>query len=87
VVEVDEGVERLAAHLDQLGVAVRRSGRELLVPLESDDTFDLIMRAVAALDLPLHRLGQRRHGIVELFADTSADRAIEYAREADHGIG
>jgi hypothetical protein len=45
------------------------------------------MRAVAALGLPLHRLGQRRHGIVELFADTSADRAIEYAREADHGIG
>ena len=87
VVEVDEGVERLAAHLDELGVAVRRSGRELLVPLESDDTFDLIMRAVAGLGLPLHRLGQRRHGIVELFADTSAGRAVEYAQEADHGIG
>jgi ABC-2 type transport system ATP-binding protein len=55
--------------------------------LESDDTFDLIMRAVAGLGLPLHRLGQRRHGIVELFADTSAGRAVEYAQEADHGIG
>ena len=55
--------------------------------MESDDTFDLIMRAVAGLGLPLHRLGQRRHGIVELFADTSADRAIEYAQEADHGTG
>jgi ABC-2 type transport system ATP-binding protein len=27
------------------------------------------MRAVAELDLPLHRLDQRRHGIAELFAD------------------
>jgi ABC-2 type transport system ATP-binding protein len=87
VVEVDEGVERLAAHLHELGVAVRRSGRELQVPLENDDTFDLIMGAVAALGLPLHRLGQRRHGIVELFEDGSADRAAGYAQEADRGIG
>jgi hypothetical protein len=56
------------------------------VPLENDDTFDLIVGAVAALGLPLHRLGQRRHGIVELFADGSADRAVEYAEEAGRGI-
>jgi ABC-2 type transport system ATP-binding protein len=87
VVEVDEGVERLAAHLHELGVAVRRSGRELQVPLENDDTFDLIMGAVATLGLPPHRLGQRRHGIVELFEDGSADRAAGYAQEADRGIG
>jgi ABC-2 type transport system ATP-binding protein len=68
-VEVDEGVEQLLARLGELGLAVRRAGPELLVPLESDDTFDLIMAAVAALDLPLHRLDQRRHGIAELFAD------------------
>ena len=43
------------------------------MPLESDGTFDLIMGAVAELDLPLHRLDQRRHGIAELFAD----RALE----------
>jgi ABC-2 type transport system ATP-binding protein len=47
----------------------------LLLPLESDGTFDVIMRAVAELDLPLHRLDQRRHGIAELFAD----RAVESA--------
>jgi ABC-2 type transport system ATP-binding protein len=73
VVEVDEGVEELFRRLTERGVAVRRAGRELLVPLESDDTFDLIMRSVAELDLPLHRLDQRRHGIAELFAD----RAVE----------
>jgi ABC-2 type transport system ATP-binding protein len=73
VVEVDEGVEELFRRLTELGVAVRRAGRELLVPLESDGTFDLIMRAVAELDLPLHRLDQRRHAIAELFADRAGE--------------
>jgi ABC-2 type transport system ATP-binding protein len=73
VVEVDEGVEELFVRLTELGVAVRRTGRELLVLLESDGTFDLIMRAVAELDLPLHRLDQRRHGIAELFADHTVE--------------
>jgi ABC-2 type transport system ATP-binding protein len=69
VVEVDEGTEQLAGRLAQTGLAVHRTGRELLVPLASDETYDQIMTAVAALDLPLHRLDQRRHGIAELFAD------------------
>ena len=47
--------------------------------LESDATFDLIMRAVAELDLPLHRLDQRRHGIAELFADRDVE-AIDDVR-------
>ena len=87
VVEVDEGAERLAARLDALGVPVRRAGRELLVPLEDDDTYDLIIGAVAELDLPLHRLDQRRHGIAELFADGPTDRAVEGAEETGRGIG
>ena len=41
----------------------------LLVPLESEETYDLILGAVAALDLPLHRLDQRRHRVAELFTD------------------
>jgi ABC-2 type transport system ATP-binding protein len=40
----------------------------LLVPLESEDAYDRILRAVAELDLPLHRLDQRRHRVAELFA-------------------
>ena len=45
------------------------------MPLESDGTFDLIMRAVADLDLPLHRLDQRRHAIAELFSDRAEEPA------------
>ncbi len=81
VVEVDEGVEQLFSRLGELGLAVHRAGRELLVPLESDDTFDLIMTAVAGLDLPMHRLDQRRHGIAELFADRAEEE------EVVHGVG
>jgi ABC-2 type transport system ATP-binding protein len=79
VVEVDEGVPELHDRLVELGLDVRRAGPGLLVPLESDDTFDLIMKTVAALDLPLHRLEQRRHGIAELFADRP--------KEAGHVLG
>jgi len=69
VVEVDEGTDQLLDHLHGLGLPVERAGPELLVPLAGDETFDQIMAAVAALDLPLHRLDQRRHGLAELFAD------------------
>jgi len=79
VVEVDEGVPQLHDRLVELGLDVRRAGVGLLVPLASDDTFDLVMKAVAALDLPLHRLEQRRHGIAELFADRP--------KEAGHVLG
>jgi ABC-2 type transport system ATP-binding protein len=67
-IEVDEGTDELAARLAASGLAARRDGRLLLVPLESDQTYDTILGAVAALDLPLHRLDQRRHRVAELFA-------------------
>ncbi len=66
VVEVDDGVERLAEALADL--APRRDGRALLVPLAGEETYDRVLRTVAALDLPLHRLDQLRHGVAELFA-------------------
>ena len=68
-IEVDEGTDELSVELRGLGLQVRQEGRLLLVPLESDDTYDLIMGAVAALNLPLHRLDQRRHRVAELFTD------------------
>jgi ABC-2 type transport system ATP-binding protein len=79
-VEVDEGTDILAARLTELGLVVARdpqSERMLLVPLESDRTYDTIMGAVADLDLPLHRLDERRHHVAELFAQASegVDRA------------
>jgi ABC-2 type transport system ATP-binding protein len=67
-VEVSEGTEELAAALTQLGMPVHAEGRLLLVPLENDAAYDRILQAVADLDLPLHRLDQRRHRVAELFA-------------------
>ncbi|WP_025616701.1 ABC transporter ATP-binding protein [Salinispora cortesiana] len=67
-VEVSEGTEELAARLSALRLPVRRDGRLLLVELADDDTYDQILGAVAELDLPLHRLDQRRHRVAELFA-------------------
>jgi ABC-2 type transport system ATP-binding protein len=66
-IEVDEGTDELAAQLTAAGLTPQRDGRLLLVPLESDQTYDTILGAVAALDLPLHRLDQRRHRVAELF--------------------
>jgi ABC-2 type transport system ATP-binding protein len=75
---VDEGTDLLAAKLAAVGLRGASEGRALIVPLESEDTYDQIMRVVADLDLPLHRLDQRRHNVAELFATpqmTEASRA------------
>jgi ABC-2 type transport system ATP-binding protein len=75
-VEVSEGTDLLAARLTSLGLPVGRDGRLLLIELISDSTYDQILTAVADLDLPLHRLDQRRHRVAELFAtDTVAEEA------------
>ncbi|MGH3679132.1 MAG: ABC transporter ATP-binding protein [Natronosporangium sp.] len=69
VIEVDEGTEELAEALAGLGVGeVRRDGPALLVPVTGDDVYDLVLRAVAERNLPLHRLDQRHHRVAELFA-------------------
>jgi ABC-2 type transport system ATP-binding protein len=67
-VEVSEGTEELAAALKQIGLDVQTDGRLLLVPLDEEATYDRILRVVADLDLPLHRLDQRHHRVAELFA-------------------
>jgi ABC-2 type transport system ATP-binding protein len=72
VVEVSEGVDELTARLDALGLEPRREGRVLVVPLTDDETYDRILTAVAELDLPLHRLDQRRHRVAELFQREAA---------------
>ncbi|MGK5680911.1 ABC transporter ATP-binding protein [Actinoplanes sp. URMC 104] len=66
-VEVSEGTDELAAALQEKDLAVTQEGRLLLVPLTSESAYDEILRAVAELDLPLHRLDQRRHRVAELF--------------------
>ena len=68
-IEVDEGAELLAAELASRGIAPVHSGRELLVLIAGEDTFDIVRDAVAALGLPLTRMEQRRHRVEELFRD------------------
>jgi ABC-2 type transport system ATP-binding protein len=72
-IEVIEGSDLLEARLAENGLPAQREGRLLLVELKSPDTYDQILTAVAELDLPLHRLDQRRHRVAELFATGAAD--------------
>lgn len=74
-VEVSEGADELAARLVQIGIDVRRDSRVLLVPLDGEGSYDLILTAVADLDLPLHRLEQRRHRVAEIFAPREVSHA------------
>ncbi|GAA5187978.1 ABC transporter ATP-binding protein [Rugosimonospora acidiphila] len=76
-IEVDEGTEQLAEGLAAAGLGVSRDGRLLLVPLESDQTYDVIIGTVASLDLPLHRLEQRRHRVSELFSARPDPQEVE----------
>jgi ABC-2 type transport system ATP-binding protein len=73
VVEVAEGTDRLLAHLGTLGLEVTTAGGALLVPVSAESTYDVILGAVADLDLPLHRLDQRRHRVAELFAEPAEE--------------
>ena len=75
VVEVSEGTDELVAQLTKLDLEVRREGLALVVPLADDGTYDQILGAVADLDLPLHRLDQRRHRVAELFSTPSEEPA------------
>jgi ABC-2 type transport system ATP-binding protein len=75
VVEVDEGTDLLEAELRSRRIDVTRDGRLLLVPLVSEQTYEAIMLAVATLELPLHRLEERRHHVSELFAISSTGGA------------
>jgi ABC-2 type transport system ATP-binding protein len=72
-VEVDEGLAQLAAELTERGLAATVTQRTILVPLQSDDTYDVVRDAVADLALPLSRLEQRRHQVEELFRDEQSE--------------
>jgi len=67
VVEVAEGTEALIERLTVLGVSPTVDGVALTVPLTGEHTYDLVLGAIAELDLPLHRLDRRRHRVAELF--------------------
>jgi ABC-2 type transport system ATP-binding protein len=66
-VEVDEGTDELAAALSARGLPVGRHGAALSTPLSDEETYDVVRDVIAELELPLHRLEQRRHRVAELF--------------------
>lgn len=82
-VEVSEGVEQLIARLTEQGLPVTREGAALMVPLDGEEVYDRILVAVAELDLPLHRLDQRRHRVAELFQTPSVTGPAP--QEVGHG--
>ena len=90
IVEVAEGTDELITRLGELGLTVRRTGATLHVPLSNEETYDVILGAVAELDLPLHSLDQRRHRVSELFSAPAGDQASGQlsgqlsAQEASH---
>ena len=67
LVEVDEGLDQLAAELGRRGLSPVPFQRGLLLPLAGDLTYDVVRDCVAELGLPLSRMEQRRHRIEELF--------------------
>ncbi len=69
-IEVDEGADLLAAELARRGLEPVLGGRELLVLITGEPTFDIVRDAVAGLGLPLTRMEQRRHRVEELFRDS-----------------
>ncbi|MFF3664134.1 ABC transporter ATP-binding protein [Microtetraspora malaysiensis] len=71
-VEVEEGLEPLAARLAELGEAVAVQGRILTVQVRSEGTFDAVRDAVCDLDLHLVRLEQRRGRIEDVFKEPAA---------------
>lgn len=66
--EVAEGTPELIEALAAKGLQVTQDGHSILVALSDEDAYDVILMTVAELDLPLHRLEQRRHRVAELFA-------------------
>jgi ABC-2 type transport system ATP-binding protein len=66
-IEVDGDRDRFAERLAARGIAVTRSGRNLLVEKEDDAMLDIIRDVVVELDLGLLKLEQSRRRLEELF--------------------
>ena len=84
LVEVDEGTELLQAALADRGMSPVPYQRGLLVPLTSDEVYDVVRDSVAALGLPLRLMEQRRHRIEELFR---ADATVPALDVPDSPVG
>ncbi|HEY3681465.1 MAG TPA: ABC transporter ATP-binding protein [Streptosporangiaceae bacterium] len=71
-VEVAEGRDTLGHRLADSGLQVRANGRDLLVDLRDEETYDVVRDAVTDLGLGLVRLEQRRHHISDVWQERPA---------------
>jgi ABC-2 type transport system ATP-binding protein len=71
-VEVAEGRDALGHRLADSGLQVRANGRDLLVDLRDEETYDVVRDAVTDLGLGLVRLEQRRHHISDVWQERPA---------------
>ena len=67
LVEVDDGAAGLGEALRGHGIQVEVDGRYVLIEAPGEAPWDLVRDTVAAMDLSLVRLEQRRRGLEELF--------------------
>jgi ABC-2 type transport system ATP-binding protein len=72
-VELDDDAASLAARLDAAGLPNRVDGREVLVRLTDDASYDLVRDAVADLGLGLVRVEPVRRSLEDLFRDEPAE--------------
>jgi ABC-2 type transport system ATP-binding protein len=68
-VEVEDGVEVLAARLSASGLRAVVDGPAILIELVDERPYDLVRDTVAELGMPLIRMEQRRHRLEDLFRD------------------
>ncbi len=71
-VEVEDGLDVLAARLTAAGLRAIVDGPAVLIELVDERPFDLVRDTVAELGLPLIRIEQRRHRLEDLFRDAPA---------------
>jgi len=67
LVEVDDGAAGLGEALRGHGIQVEVDGRYVFIEAPGEAPWDLVRDTVAAMDLSLVRLEQRRRGLEELF--------------------
>ena len=80
VIEVSERPEELLAALTASGLSVALSGHQVMtVEIADNTTYDVVRDAVAELGVPLIRLQQARHHMVDIFRDDSDIRQQESA--------
>jgi len=72
LVEVADGRDTLGHRLAESGLQVHADGRQLLVDLRDETTYDLVRDAVTDLGLGLVRMEQRRHHISDVWQERPA---------------